>query len=127
MNRGRSGAKIGDVRWESAVPDRWPRERRWAALHHTSRRSPSGGAGAEAKLRRFPGVSAVFSPARCNSVVPAALMMAMKYGIQALVVAFLLCTTASPAAEQAESVPTALHAALVKNTQHAREWLDQAD
>lgn len=54
-------------------------------------------------------------------------MTAMKYGIHALLVGFLLCTTVSRAAEQTESVPAALHAALVKDIQHAREWLDQAD
>jgi hypothetical protein len=54
-------------------------------------------------------------------------MMAMKYGIRVLFVAFLLYATVSLAAEQTESVPAALHAALAKDIQHASEWLDQAD
>jgi len=54
-------------------------------------------------------------------------MMAMKNRIHALFVAFLLYTTVSLAVEQTESVPAALHAALAKNIQHSREWLDQAD
>jgi len=54
-------------------------------------------------------------------------MMPMKYGIHASFIAFFLCTTMSLAAEPTESVPVALHTALAKNIQHAREWLDQAD
>src|SRR6478672_1211685 len=54
-------------------------------------------------------------------------MMPMNYWMHTSFVALLLCTTMSLAAEPAESVPAALHAALAKNIQHAREWLDQAD
>ena len=64
-------------------------------------------------------------PVRCIWVAPAALMMAMKHAIQPLLVAFLLCIAVSLAADQAESVPAALHAALAKNIQHAREWLSR--
>src|SRR4051812_30326734 len=53
--------------------------------------------------------------------------MVIKYAVHALFIEFLLCPTVSPAVEQAESVPAALQAALAKNIQHAREWLDQAD
>lgn len=65
--------------------------------------------------------------ARCIRPATVALMMAMKSAVHRSILGLVLYSVACIAAEQNESTSAALHAAVAKNVQHAREWLDQAD
>src|SRR6476661_3962770 len=51
----------------------------------------------------------------------------MRHGIFLALLVNLLSTAAAIPAEPADAVSAALHAALLKNIGHAREWLDQKD
>jgi len=51
----------------------------------------------------------------------------MRYGFLPVLVVSLFFAVAAMAAEPADAVSAALHAALVKDINHARDWLDQKD